>query len=89
MFRRVLLGAGALALVAGTSVGIASGVASAAPPPVQFSGSITCAVTGVTHFSPTLVNGGSAASTVKVTANAQGLFRGHRPIRGHPQEGEA
>ncbi len=68
MYRRVLLGVGALALVAGTSVGIASGAASAAPTPVQLSGSITCAVLGVTHFSPALVNGGSAASTVKVTA---------------------
>jgi hypothetical protein len=35
-------------------------------PPVQFTGSITCAATGVISFSPTLVNGGSAPSTVKV-----------------------
>ncbi len=68
MFRRVLLAAGGLALVAGTSVGIASGAASASPPPVQFSGSITCAVGGVTHFTPALINNGSAPSTVKITA---------------------
>jgi hypothetical protein len=68
MFRRVLLATGALALVAGTSVGIASGAASASSPPVQFSGSITCAVGGLTHFGPPLINNGSAASTVKVTA---------------------
>jgi len=65
MFRRVLLVAGGLALAAGTSVGLGSGLAAAASP-VQYSGSITCAVTGSASFSPALVNGGSSASTLKI-----------------------
>ncbi len=72
MIRRVLLGAGALALVAGTSLGVASGAASAGTPPTTFTGSITCAVTGVIHFKPALRNSGGAASTVTVKAALRG-----------------
>jgi hypothetical protein len=68
MIRRVLLGAGALALVAGTSLGVASGAASAGTPPTTFTGSITCAVTGVIHFKPALKNSGGSASTVTAKA---------------------
>ena len=72
MFRRVLLATGALALVVSASAGMGSGVAAAAPPPIQFSGPITCAVTGSAKFSPSLVNGGAAPATVKVKAKLGG-----------------
>lgn len=68
MIRRVLLGAGALALVAGTSLGVASGAASAGTPPTAFTGSITCAVVGVVHFKPAIKNSGGSASTVTAKA---------------------
>jgi hypothetical protein len=41
-------------------------------PPIQYSGSITCAVTGSAAFTPKLVNGGAVSATVKVKAKLGG-----------------
>jgi hypothetical protein len=64
MYRKALLGVGALALSAGVSLGVASGVAVAKAPPVTFSGAITCTATGTVSFSQGLVNGGTTPVTV-------------------------
>jgi hypothetical protein len=72
MFRRVLLGAGAVALVVSASAGLGSGVAMAAPTPISYSGSITCAVTGSAKFSSPLINGGTQPATVTVKARLKG-----------------
>ncbi len=71
MIRKVLSGAGVLAMALGGMVFAQGGVAGAATP-VTLSGTITCAVTGSVHFSPALVNGGSTADTVSVKAKLTG-----------------
>jgi hypothetical protein len=63
---------GALALVAGTSLGVASGAALAGTPAAAFSGSITCTVVGSIHFKPALKNSGGSPSTVTVKAALKG-----------------
>ncbi len=68
MMRRVLSGAGALAVVLGGAVALQPGMAAAVKTPVTLSGSITCSMTGTLKFSPALVNGGTAADTVSVKA---------------------
>jgi hypothetical protein len=71
MIRRVLSGAGLLAMVMGGMVFAQGGVAGAATP-VTLSGTITCAVTGTVKFSPGLVNGGTTADTVSAKAKLTG-----------------
>jgi hypothetical protein len=67
MIRKISLGAGLLAMALGGAVFAQGGVAGAATP-VTLSGTITCAVSGTVRFSPNLVNNGSAADTVSVSA---------------------
>ena len=71
MIRRVLSGASLLAVVMGGMVFAQGGVAGAATP-VTLSGTITCGVTGTVKFGPALVNGGTTADTVSVTADLLG-----------------
>ncbi|MBV8463013.1 MAG: hypothetical protein JO368_06955 [Acidimicrobiales bacterium] len=68
MIRKVLSGAGALAVVLGGVLVAQSGVAGATKTPVTLSGSITCTAIGAVKFSPALVNGGTAPDTIKVLA---------------------
>jgi len=68
MFRRLLLGTGAVALVMGATTAVGMGSASAAPPPVDMSGTVTCQVTGVLHFATPLTNGGTAQTAVSLSA---------------------
>lgn len=73
MYRRVLLGVGALALATGAGIGAGSGVAAAGmPQPVTFSGPITCAAIGALSFTQPLVNGGTAQTTVKMKVGLKG-----------------
>ena len=72
MIRKVLSGVGALTMILGGVLIAQSGVASAGGTPVTLSGEITCAVTGSMHFSPALVNGGTAADTISVKAKLTG-----------------
>ena len=64
MLRTFVLGAGALALGVGAAVASGGAVASATPVPVQLSGPIHCAASGLFKFSPKLVNGGTTATAV-------------------------
>lgn len=66
MIRKILSGAGVLAMALGGMVFAQGGVAGAAT--VTLSGTITCAVSGKIGFSPNLVNAGSSADTVSVKA---------------------
>jgi hypothetical protein len=68
MIRRVLAGAGALAVVLGGAVVVQSGVAAATKTPTTLSGTITCSMSGSLKFSPPLVNGGTASDTISVKA---------------------
>ena len=72
MIRRVLLATGAIALVAGTTVGAGAGVAMASPTPVTLSGSVTCSVIGTIKFGTPLTNGGSGDASVIVKAVLSG-----------------
>jgi hypothetical protein len=73
MIRKVLLGAGALALGLGATLTGAQGIAGATPPvPVTLSGPVTCSVTGLLKFSPGLTNGGTTATTISVEASLAG-----------------
>jgi hypothetical protein len=70
MFRRFLLASSALALAAGISAGVGTGAAQAGmPPPLQYSGAITCSTAGAISFSPSLVNGGTTSSTLAFKAH--------------------
>jgi hypothetical protein len=70
MDRKIMLGAGALALAlaAGAAVGTSGGVASATAIPVTLTGPVTCSIAGSYMFNPGLTNGGGTASTVTVKA---------------------
>ena len=72
MIRRALLGTGAIALVLGSTLATGGGIASAAPPPVQMSGTITCAVVGTLSFGANLTSGGATPATVQVKAKLKG-----------------
>jgi hypothetical protein len=69
MIRRLLLGTGAVALVMSATTGVGMGIASATPPPVDMSGTVTCDVTGVLHFSTPLTNGGTVQTTMSLSAS--------------------
>ena len=66
MIRKLLLGAGALSLGAGTLIGLGAGAAVASTP-VSMSGPITCHSYGTMTFSPPLHNGGHTPTGVSVT----------------------
>ncbi len=69
MFRKLLLGVGAVALAAGLCVGVGASAASATNPPVQMSGRIVCTVHGNFIFSTALKDGGSAQTNATVFAS--------------------
>lgn len=69
MIRRILLGTGAVSLVMSAATGLGAGIASAAPPPVDMSGNVTCHVTGALHFSTPLTNGGSVQTSETLSAS--------------------
>jgi hypothetical protein len=68
MFRRLLLGAGAVALVVGATSGAGLSVASATSPPVDMAGTMTCSVNGTLTFSTALTNGGTTPTSATVSA---------------------
>jgi hypothetical protein len=68
MFRRLLLGTGALALVTCATVGTGLTVASAAGPPVEMAGTMTCQISGSMSFSTALINGGTSPTAASLSA---------------------
>lgn len=72
MIRRVLSGAGALAVVLGGALVAQGPPSGATPTPVTLSGAVTCTATGVVKFSPALVNGGSSSETLTVKTKLVG-----------------
>ena len=70
MDRRIVLGAGALALAVGALVG--PGVAAAVPVPVTLSGPLTCSLTASYRFSTPLNNTGAASTTLAVKGKLTG-----------------
>jgi hypothetical protein len=67
MYRRALLGVGALALATSAGIGVGSGVAMAGTPTVTFSGPVTCGASGLVSFSKPLKNGGKTPTNANVS----------------------
>jgi hypothetical protein len=69
MIRRLMLGAGVLALLMSAISGVGGSVASATSGPVVMSGTISCHVTGTFFFGTPLTNGGVAQTTMSLVAD--------------------
>lgn len=72
MIRRLLFGTGVMALLTSAIAGVGANVASAAPPPVVMSGTMSCHLTGVFYFGTPLTNGGVGQTTMSLRATFTG-----------------
>jgi hypothetical protein len=72
MIRKLLLGAGAMALLLSATSGVGGSIASGTSAPVVMSGTMTCHVTGIFYFATPLTNGGTAQTTMSLAADLTG-----------------
>jgi len=72
MIRKLLLGAGVLALLLSATSGVGASIASGTSAPVVMSGTMTCHVTGTFYFGTPLTNGGTTQTTMALVANLTG-----------------